>query len=79
MTLIEGAVSLVVAFLALAVVRTWDPVPQLLLFSLFGTALGLFFVVLQAPDVALSEIVVGAVAYPIVMMLAMAKVRRRER
>jgi uncharacterized MnhB-related membrane protein len=35
--------------------------------------------VLQAPDVALSGIVVGAVAFPAMILLTLAKVRNRER
>ena len=37
--------------------------------------LGILFFVFQAPDVALSEIVVGAVAAPLMILLALAKVR----
>jgi energy-converting hydrogenase B subunit D len=33
------------------------------------------FLVFQAPDVALSQIVVGAVALPLMVVLALAKVR----
>jgi len=78
-SVVQAAVSVAVAFLAVAVVRTRDPLPQLMLFSIFGTSLALFFFVLQAPDVALSEMAVGAVAYPIVVLVALAKAKRRER
>ena len=40
--------------------------------------LALLFFVLQAPDVALSEIVVGSVALPAMLFLAIAKVRQHE-
>jgi uncharacterized MnhB-related membrane protein len=43
--------------------------------SLFGILLGILFFAVQAPDVALSEIVVGAVALPLMILLALAKVR----
>jgi uncharacterized MnhB-related membrane protein len=36
------------------------------------------FLVFQAPDVTLSELTVGAVALPIVLLLALAKTRKRE-
>ena len=39
--------------------------------------LGVAFLVLQAPDVALSQITVGAVALPLMILLALAKVRRQ--
>jgi uncharacterized MnhB-related membrane protein len=35
------------------------------------------FFVFQAPDVALSQIVVGAVALPLMILLALAKIRRQ--
>ncbi|MGH2815430.1 MAG: hydrogenase subunit MbhD domain-containing protein [Actinomycetota bacterium] len=37
--------------------------------------MGIMFFVYQAPDVALSQIVVGAVALPLMILLALAKVR----
>ncbi|MGA9884643.1 MAG: DUF4040 domain-containing protein [Candidatus Acidiferrales bacterium] len=46
--------------------------------SLFGLILSLMFLAFQAPDVALSEIVVGAVGLPLMILLAIAKLRREE-
>jgi uncharacterized MnhB-related membrane protein len=40
-----------------------------------GTFLTLLFFHLQAPDVALSEAAVGAVAVPMVMLISLAKIR----
>jgi uncharacterized MnhB-related membrane protein len=40
-----------------------------------GTFLTLFFLHLQAPDVALSEAAVGAVATPMVLLISLAKIR----
>jgi energy-converting hydrogenase B subunit D len=37
--------------------------------------LGVLFFAFQAPDVALSNIVIGAVAVPLIILLAIAKVR----
>ena len=42
--------------------------------SFYGVLLGILFVSFQAPDVALSQIVVGAVALPLMILLALAKV-----
>jgi energy-converting hydrogenase B subunit D len=36
------------------------------------------FLVFQAPDVTLSELTVGAVAQPIILLLTLAKVRKPE-
>ena len=41
----------------------------------FGTLLSVLFVVLGAPDVAHSEIVVGAIALPVLYLLAIGKTR----
>jgi uncharacterized MnhB-related membrane protein len=40
--------------------------------------LALLFMVFQAPDVTLSELTVGAVALPLLLLLALAKVRKKE-
>jgi uncharacterized MnhB-related membrane protein len=66
---------LAVAAAGTCVVFTRDPLRQALVVSLFGIVLGILFFVLQAPDVALSNIVVGAVALPLMVLLALAKVR----
>jgi energy-converting hydrogenase B subunit D len=52
-----------------------DPLRQALAVSLFGIVLGILFFAVQAPDVALSEVVVGAVALPLMILLALAKIR----
>ena len=64
-----------VAAVGLGVVLTRDPLRQAVVVSFFGMLLGILFFVFQAPDVALSEIVVGAVAAPLMILLALAKVR----
>ena len=40
--------------------------------------MALMFFIFQAPDVALSQIVIGAVALPLMILLALTKVRRQE-
>jgi energy-converting hydrogenase B subunit D len=62
---------------ALAVVTTRDPLRQTLVAGLYGLALAVLMVVLQAPDVALSEIVVSSVASPFILLTALAKLQRR--
>jgi energy-converting hydrogenase B subunit D len=55
-----------------------DPLRQAMVASIYGLVLGLLFFVFQAPDVALSQTVVGAVALPLMVLLALAKVRGGE-
>ena len=76
MTVLLAAVLLLVAAAGTAVVLVRDPLNQAIMASFFGLLLGLAFLVLQAPDVALSQITVGAVALPLMILLALAKVRR---
>lgn len=61
---------------ATAVVLTRDPVRQAIVFSGHGLVLGLLFVILQPPDVALSQIGVGAVVVPLIVVLALHATRR---
>jgi uncharacterized MnhB-related membrane protein len=70
------AVSLaLVALGAWAVVAARDPLRQAVVASLYGLTLGVLFFAFAAPDVALSNIVVGSVALPTIILLALAKVR----
>ena len=75
MIVLEVAVFLLVAAGGTAVVLTRDPRNQAIVASFYGLVLGIMFLVFQAPDVALSQIVVGAVALPLMIVLALAKVR----
>ena len=62
---------------AVAVVLVRDLARQALVNALYGLALAVLFLVLQAPDVALSEVVVGAIAVPLVLLAAIRRVGRR--
>ena len=75
MIALEVTVFLLVAAAGTAVVLTRDPLNQAIVASFYGLILGIMFFVYQAPDVALSQIVVGAVALPLMILLALAKVR----
>ena len=75
MIVLEVAVFLLVAAAGTAVVLTRDPLNQAIVASFYGLILGIMFFVYQAPDVALSQIAVGAVALPLMILLALAKVR----
>ncbi|MFF5290247.1 Na(+)/H(+) antiporter subunit B [Paractinoplanes globisporus] len=68
------AVSLLlVAAAGTAVVATNDPGRQAVSLSALGVALALLFFVLQAPDVALSQIAVGTALVPLMVLLAVRK------
>jgi energy-converting hydrogenase B subunit D len=67
---------LLLAASGMQVVRTREPAAQAVAVSFYGLVLALLFFLHQAPDVALSQIVVGAVALPLMILLALAKVRR---
>jgi uncharacterized MnhB-related membrane protein len=62
------AIALVALFAPL-VVLTRDLVRLTMAASLYALALVVLFLVFQAPDVALSELVVGAVAFPLVIVV----------
>ncbi|MEA2362573.1 MAG: energy-converting hydrogenase subunit [Thermoleophilaceae bacterium] len=66
------------AVCATAVVLVRDPLRQAMVASIYGLVLGVLFFVFEAPDVALSQTAVGAVALPLMILLALAKVRGGE-
>ncbi len=74
---LQAALIALVAAGALAVVLTRSAVRLALMSSLYGLVLVVFFLVLQAPDVALSELVVGVVGFPLVILVAAAVERGR--
>ena len=76
---LEVVTMVMVGVFATGVVLVRDPLPQSIVFSFFGFALVLLFLVLQAPDVALSEIVVGTIAYPIMILLTLSRARPTKR
>ena len=58
------------------VVLARDVLRQAIVFAVYGLVGVLLFVVFQAPDVALSELVVATIAGPLVLLVAITKVRR---
>jgi len=71
-------VFLLVAVSAFGVVRTRDPLAQSVAVSFYGLVLALLFFLHQAPDVALSQIVVGAVALPLMILLALSRIHSQD-
>jgi uncharacterized MnhB-related membrane protein len=60
-----------------AVVLTEKPTRQALMLSAYGVLLGVLFLSLSAPDVALSQIGVGTAVVPLVVMLAIKRIQTR--
>ena len=69
---LQVVVIALVGAAGLAVVLTRDLVRLAMISSVFAVLLVVLFLVLQAPDVALSELVVGAVGLPVVIAVAIA-------
>ena len=72
---LQLAILLFVALAGTAVVLARDPLRQAIVNGVYGLVLTVLFVVFQAPDVALSMLVVGSIAYPLVLLAAIKKVR----
>jgi energy-converting hydrogenase B subunit D len=75
-TVLQGALLVLVAVGGTAVVLVRDPLRQAIVAGVYGLLLGLLFFAFQAPDVALSQIVVGSVALPLMIVLTLAKLNR---
>lgn len=69
-------ILLLVAATGTAVVFTRDLSSQPIGISFFGLVLAVMFMAFQAPDVALSQLVIGAVGLPLMILLALARLRR---
>lgn len=78
MDALQVTLLVLIAAGATAVVLTREPVRQVIVLSGYGLLLAILFMAFQAPDVTLSELTVGAVVLPLLLLLALAKVRRRE-
>jgi energy-converting hydrogenase B subunit D len=79
MDVLQVTVLVLVAAGATAVVLVRDLPRQVIVLSGYGLLLAVLFLVFQAPDVTLSELTIGAVALPMLLLLALAKIRRREK
>jgi energy-converting hydrogenase B subunit D len=72
-------VLLLVAAAATCAVAVRDPVRQSLVLGVLGTVFAVLFTVFQAPDVALSQMAVGTVLTPLLLLLCVRQVQRRHR
>jgi len=78
LALIQAFVLLFIAAAATVVALTRDPVAQSIVVSFYGLLLAILFFVFQAPDVSLSQIAIGAVALPLMILLALTKIKKQE-
>lgn len=75
----EWLIGLAVMFVVVAAtmaVLTRDPARQALVLSALGLGLTVLFAVLQAPDVALSQLAVGTALTPLLILLSVRKLSR---
>jgi uncharacterized MnhB-related membrane protein len=79
MTLLQIAALAAVALAGGAVAITGPPLRQTIVLGVYGLALTMLFFVFQAPDVALSEIVISTVGLPVMILLALRKIAEQER
>ena len=78
MQVLQVVALVLVAAGATVVVRTRERVRLVIVLSAYGMLLAILFFVFQAPDVTLSELTVGAIALPLILLLAISKVRKPE-
>lgn len=76
-TILMTVMLLLTAAVATLVVATRDIFQQTMGLSLYGLCLAITFFLLQAPDVVLAQLGVGTIALPLIVLLAMSKLRRR--
>ncbi len=79
MTAVQLASLIVVAITGTVVVLTGEALRQTIVLGLYGLSLTLLFFAFQAPDVALSEIVISSVGLPVIILAALRKIRSQER
>jgi energy-converting hydrogenase B subunit D len=79
MTLVLGVLFLLVAATGTTVVLQRDPLHQVIVLGFFGISMAVLFVALQAPDVALSQLTVGTVAVPAMVLITLVKIRKTDR
>jgi energy-converting hydrogenase B subunit D len=77
-TVLQVVALATVAIGGTAVVFARDPLRQAMVVGVYGFLLAILFFIFQAPDVGLSEIVVSTVAIPMMILLALAKIRQHE-
>lgn len=77
MTVLQIVALVTVAVAGTATVAVRNPTRQVIVASFHGLALTILFFVYAAPDVALSQLTVSTIAVPIMVLLALAKLRQQ--
>jgi energy-converting hydrogenase B subunit D len=70
-TVLQISALIVVGISGTAIAVTPSPLRQTLLMAIFGFALTALFFAFQAPDAALSELVVSSIAMPMIILAAL--------
>lgn len=78
MSALQAVALLAVAATGTATVLAREPLRQAGVSGVFGLALAAALLTLQAPDVALSQVTIGGVVLPVIILLALAKIREHE-
>jgi energy-converting hydrogenase B subunit D len=79
MSALQTTALIAVVVAGTAVVFTPEALRQTMVLGIFGLTLTILFFTFQAPDVALSEIVVSGVGLPLIILAALRKIRSQER
>ena len=79
MSTLQGCLFVAWALVGTLVVAVRDPLRQIVLVGIMGLLAALTFFSVSAADVALSMIVVGAIALPAMLLLAAARVDVQDR
>lgn len=79
MSALQTTALIAVVVAGTAVVVTPEALRQAMVLGIFGLTLSILFFTFQAPDVALSEIVVSGVGLPLIILAALRKIRAQER
>lgn len=75
MTTLQVISIALVVLVGTTVVLVRDPLRQVMTNGVYGLGLTVLFMVFQAPDVALSMLVVGVVGFPLVFLTAINRLR----
>ncbi|MGH2873679.1 MAG: hydrogenase subunit MbhD domain-containing protein [Solirubrobacteraceae bacterium] len=78
LTAVQIVALVIVAGAGTAVVLAREPLRAIICSGVFGLALAILFMLFQAPDVALSMLVVAGVGVPVMLLLALAKIEADE-
>lgn len=75
----QYAIYGLIAIFGTVAVLTRDPKMQIFPYALYGMLLAILFFILQAPDVALSELAVGTALVPFLVLVTIAKIAADEK